>query len=82
MEFERIVQGDGTDWSKLLGRKVSVRYKLPADAGSVSFSEAIGVVMNVGEAGARQTVKVATKRGEIRTFPVEDVVAGKVWPVG
>lgn len=81
MEFERIVQGDGTDWSKLLGRKVSVRYKLPADAGSVSFSEAVGVVMNVGAAGARQVVKVVTKRGDVRTFPVGDVVAGKVWPV-
>lgn len=80
-DLQRIVEGDGTDWSKLLGRKVSVRYKLHADPGLPSASEAIGVVMNVGQAGDGQIVKIVTKRGEVREVPAADIVAGKVWPV-
>lgn len=81
MEHERIAPGAQQDWRRLLGRKVSIRYRLhQADAGD-AFSEAIGVVMGVSEASAGPLVKIVTKRGEVREVPVGDVVAGKAWPV-
>lgn len=76
---ERIAPGQQQDWHRLLGRKVSIRYRLYGEGTGDASSEAIGVVMAVSEASGRSVVKIVTKRGETREVPVADVVAGKVW---
>ncbi|MGI8773946.1 MAG: hypothetical protein ACR2KQ_02845 [Actinomycetota bacterium] len=81
MDHERIAPGDQQDWRRLLGRKVSIRYRLHDDGAGDVFSEAIGVVMGVSEASAGSIIKIVTKRGEVREVPVGDVVAGKAWLV-
>ncbi len=66
------------DWTQLLGRKVSIRYRL--HDGDHAFSEAIGVVQSVtppGEDAARVTV--VNRRGEARSVPIEDIVTTKVF---
>ena len=62
-------------WEELLGRKVSVRYRLHDDPAH-PFSEAIGVVMSVED----DIVSIVNKRGETRSFPIADVLASKVFP--
>ncbi|MGH2807289.1 MAG: hypothetical protein ACRDKT_08435 [Actinomycetota bacterium] len=64
-----------TEWDRLLGRKVSVRFRLHDDPAH-PFSEAIGVVMSVEEG----VVTLVNKRGEERKFPVADVLTAKVFP--
>ena len=65
------------DWLQLLGRKVSVRFRLHDDPAH-PFSEAIGVVMSVEDG----VVTLVNKRGESRSFAIEDVLASKVFPTG
>ena len=76
--FERLENVDEAGWRALLGRKVSLRFRLPE--GDNPFSEAIGVVMGVepGTDGAR--IRVMNKRGEQTVVPVDDVLAGKAFP--
>lgn len=61
------------EWRKLLGRKVSVRYRTGDPAAAPN--EAIGVVRSVSS----EKVTVTTKRGEDRDFPIAGVMAGKAW---
>jgi hypothetical protein len=68
-----------TDWSYLIGRKVSVRYALSGDP-EHPFSEAIGMVGSVGGNGAEASVTIFTKRGERVTIRAGDVLAAKVFP--
>lgn len=66
------------DWVQLLGRKVSIRYRLHDS--HHAFSEAIGVVQSVtppGDDVARVTV--VNRRGEARSVPIEDIVSAKVF---
>ena len=73
------VEGLGeAEWRALLGRKISLRYRLHDD--SDPFSEAIGVVMGVrpGEGGG--SVTILNKRGEQIIIAIDDILAGKVFP--
>lgn len=78
--FERVERGRLQDWRSLLGRKVSIRYRLHDDP-DVAMSEAIGVVASVTEddSGAPR-VAILNRKGEVREVPVVDILAGKVWP--
>ena len=61
---------------RLLGRRVSLRYRLPGDL-SHAFSEAVGALMSVDpEAGK---IVVATRRGDEREVPITDITDAKVW---
>lgn len=64
-------------WERLLGARVTMRYRLGGDPAH-PFSEAAGVVRSVGrdDAGAAH-VEVVTRRGEVRSVPLADVVAAK-----
>jgi hypothetical protein len=66
-------------WRSLLGRKVSIRYKLTGDP-QHPVSEAIGIVMSVkpDETGRTQ-VMIVNRRGDISTVGIDDVLAGKAW---
>ena len=67
------------DWRGLLGRKVSIRFRLP-DA-DTPFSEAIGVVSGVGAGPDGSTaVSILTKRGETKSVPLADIEAAKAFP--
>ena len=67
-------------WRGLLGRKVSVRYRIPDDPAH-PFSEAIGVVADVGGGpDGSTTVSILTKRGETKSVPIADIEAAKTFP--
>ena len=77
--FERIERGRLQDWRPLLGRKVSIRYRLHGDP-DVALSEAIGVVQSVtGSASGDEHIAILNRKGEVRSVPVVDILAGKVW---
>ena len=64
-------------WAELLGARVTLRYRVHGDPAH-PFSEAAGVVRSVARddaGGAR--VEVVTRRGEVRTVALRDVVAAK-----
>jgi hypothetical protein len=63
-----------SDWRALLGRKVSVRYHLHDDPAH-PFSEAIGMVQSVADG----KVEIITRRGEVRSVTLADVIATKVF---
>ena len=63
------------EWQELLGRKVSLRYRLHGDPDH-PVSEAIGVVMFVG----RDEVSIMTRRGAVTVVPLSDIVAAKTFP--
>ena len=69
------------EWSKHLGRKISIRYKLHDDPAH-GFSEAIGVVQSVrpNEAGVAE-LGILTRQGETKRVPVADVLAAKLFPI-
>ena len=68
------------DWRRLLGRKVSLRYRLPAPS-ETPFSEAIGVVAAVTDEGSGTAISVLSKRGETNVVPLADIEAAKVFPL-
>ena len=59
--------------AELLGRKVTLRYRLRDDA-THRFSEAIGVVRSVGDDGI---LVVVGRRGQVHSIPVADIIALK-----
>ena len=63
-------------WKPLLGRKVSIRYRLHEDP-EHPFSEAIGVVMTVEGPERAERVSILTKRGETIVVSVQDILAAK-----
>ena len=68
------------DYRPLLGRKLSLRYRLHDDPAH-PFSEAIGVLSSVApDHGDRETLTIVTRRGETVHVPVSDVVAARVFP--
>jgi ribosome maturation factor RimP len=68
------------DWRRFLGRKVSLRYRLPASSES-PFSEAVGVVSSVSDEGAGVAVSILNKRGETKVVPLADIEVAKVFPL-
>jgi ribosome maturation factor RimP len=75
--FERPKTED--DWRRCLGRKVSLRYRLPASS-DTPFSEAIGVVASVDSSESGPQVAILNKRGETRLVPLADIEAAKIFP--
>jgi hypothetical protein len=57
----------------LLGRKVSIRYRLHDDPDH-PFSEAIGVVMAVTEGD----VSILNRKGTVAVVPINDILATKI----
>ena len=71
---------DPVDWRGLLGRKVSMRFRLHDDPAH-QFSEAIGVVMTVSTSERGEQVTILTRRGDTVLVPTADVLALKTFPV-
>jgi ribosome maturation factor RimP len=70
-----------SDFKQHLGRRVSLRYRLHDDPAH-PFSEAIGVVMAVEEDEAgHPSVVILTKKSKRRVVPIDDVLAGKLFPL-
>ena len=67
------------EWKTLLGRKVSIRYRLHGDP-EHPFSEAIGVVMSVADSDQGEQIKILTRRGDEVVVGAEDVLAQKTFP--
>ncbi len=67
------------DWKALLGRKVSLRYRL--DDPTHPWSEAVGVVMEAEDSHGSGRIAVLDKRGQLRRVPIDDIVAAKVFPL-
>jgi hypothetical protein len=64
-------------WRALLGRKVSLRYRLHGDS-EHPFSEAVGMVSFVGPGeGDRVVIRVVNRRGETVSAGLEDVLAAR-----
>jgi hypothetical protein len=80
--FERLEGASEQRWRSLLGRKVSVRFKLTGDPDH-PFSETIGVVMSVktDETGTSR-VAIVDRRGDVSEIDISDVIAGKAWVEG
>ena len=68
-----------TLWKPLLGKKVSIRYRLHDDP-QHRFSEAIGVVMAVEDSERGERVTIMTRRGGEVVVHGEDVLASKTFP--
>ncbi|MDQ4065188.1 MAG: hypothetical protein M3161_04005 [Actinomycetota bacterium] len=71
---ERLPLADDRAWAQLLGRKISIRYRLHDD--KHSHSEAIGVVAQVG--GGR--IGLLNRHGDRVDVAIGDIEAGKVFP--
>ena len=65
-------------WPSLLGRKVSLRYRLHDDPDH-PFSEAIGVVLSVHPSGSDEVVSLMDRKGRTIEIAASDVVARKVF---
>ncbi len=72
---ERLPPPRPEDWTRYLGRKISIRLRLHGDPDH-PFSEAIGVVSQV----TRTDLSILNKKGETVTVAFADVIAGKVFP--
>ena len=68
-----------SDWRRCLGRKASLRYRLP-DSAESPFSEAFGVIASVAETDRGAGVSILTKRGETKVVPIADIEVAKVFP--
>lgn len=67
------------EWKTLLGRKVSIRYRLHGDP-EHPFSEAIGVVMSVADSDQGEQITILTRRGHEVVVGAEEVLAQKTFP--
>ena len=67
-------------WRELLGRKVSLRYRLHDDPDH-PFSEAIGVVMSVRDEAPDEVITIVDRRGQKIELPAADVLARKVFEI-
>ena len=66
-------------WKDLLGKKVSIRFRLHGDP-QHSFSEAIGVVMAIDPSERADRITILTRRGEEVVVDASDVLARKTFP--
>ena len=76
---QRLEGLDEAGWRTLLGRKISMRFHL--HGAGAPFSEAIGVVVGIVSEESGASVRVLSKRGEETKVAIDDVIAGKVFPV-
>ena len=67
-----------TSWRTLLGRKVSIRFRLHDDP-EHPFSEAVGVVMSVVDSERGEQIKILTRRSDEVVVAAEDVLAQKTF---
>lgn len=67
------------DWQTLLGRKISIRYRLHDDP-EHPFSEAIGVVSAIQQTERGESIAILTRRGETVEVATDDVLALKEFP--
>lgn len=72
--IQRLPVGPSGEWAPLLGRKISIRYRLHGS--DHTHSEAIGVIASV----ANDRIGVLNKRGERLDIAIADIEAGKVFP--
>ena len=64
-------------WKALLGRRVSLRFRLHGDP-EHPFSEAVGMVSFVGpREGDRVAVEVVSRRGKTVSVRLEDLLAAR-----
>ena len=73
------MSGPDLPWRELLGKKVSIRYRLHGDPDH-PFSEAIGVVMSVADSDRGERITIVTRRGAEVVVGAEDVLAQKTFP--
>ncbi len=66
-------------WKGLLGRKVSVRYKLRDDPRH-QFSEVVGVVMGIQDSERGELITILNRQAEQVVVASKDVVARKMFP--
>ncbi len=66
------------EWRALLGRKVSLRYKLYQDP-KYPESEVVGVVQSVGEP-EDGSLTILDRHGRSHSMKAEAIVAAKVFP--
>ena len=74
-----MADGDQQLWSSLLGRKVSIRFRLHGESRH-PFSEAVGVVMAVEPVDGDERIKILTRRGDQVVVAASDVLARKTFP--
>ena len=67
------------DWRRLLGRKISIRYRLHDDP-EHPFSEAIGVVSAVEQDERGASISILTRRGATVDVADSDILAVKEFP--
>ena len=67
------------EWPQLLGRKISIRYRLHGDP-EHPFSEAIGVVSSVEQNERGSSITIVTRRGASIEVATDDVLALKEFP--
>ena len=76
---ERLPPSSPEHWRALLGRKISIRYRLEKNDTHL-FSEAVGVVLAVSDEDG-VVIKIMKRDGQAVTVSVSDVLAGKVFPL-
>lgn len=77
--FRRLENPTEQEWRSLLGRKVSVRYRVHDDPAH-PFSEAIGMVQEVApDPSGRIVIAIVNRRGVTYRFDMDDLIAGKAW---
>ncbi len=64
------------EWRELLGKKISIRYRLQDDP-KHPHSEAIGVVAGVEQSERGSSISVLTRRGTTVSVATDDIVAMK-----
>jgi PDZ domain-containing secreted protein len=80
--FQRLEGATEEVWRSLLGRKVSIRYRLRDDP-EHDVSEVIGIVMSIkSDETDGIEISIVDKRGEITKVAIDDVMAGKAWVEG
>lgn len=67
-------------WRQLLGRKVSLRYRLDSDS-EWPFTEVVGVVMSAEDSAAGRQITIMDKHGSVHEVTLHDIVAVKVFPL-
>ena len=81
--FQRLEGATEEVWRSLLGRKVSIRYRLRDDPSGHPVSEVIGIVMSIKSDETDGTqISIVDKRGDITKVAIDDVMAGKAWVEG
>ncbi len=68
-----------TEWRTLLGKKISIRFRLHDDPVH-PFSEAVGVVSGVEQSEHASRITILTRQGTTVEVATDDVLALKEFP--